>query len=104
MFVKLLGFVVLEANLRSCTWTWHYHCLCIAFPLKLIKISLKKFDCASCVFTVVLRRYRLQRLNLSGAECSFHVFLELRVEQYYSVRKLWSVKFLLYAVKHQISL
>ena len=34
-------------------------------------------DCASCVFTVVLGRYRLQRLNLSVAKCSFRTCLGL---------------------------
>ena len=78
MLYKLLGFDVLDTNVRSWTWARHY-CLYIAFWLKLIKISLKGFDCASCVFTVVLGRYRLQRLNLSGAKCSFRSSLGPRM-------------------------
>ena len=52
--------------------------LYIGFWLDLIKISLQEFGCVSSVFTVVLGRYRLQRLNYSDAECSFHTSLGLR--------------------------
>ena len=52
--------------------------LYIGFWLDLIKISLQRFGFVSSVFTVVLGRYRLQRLKHSGAECSFRTSLGLR--------------------------
>ena len=74
MFVKFWGFVATDTNVRSWTWAWHY-CLYIGFWLTLIKISLQRFGCVSSAFTVVLGRYRLQRLNHSSAECSFSYLL-----------------------------
>ena len=66
-----MGFAVLKTKVRRWTWMWHYYCLYIAFWLELIKISLKKLDCSSFVFTIVLGGYRLQRSNFSDAERSF---------------------------------
>ena len=78
LFVKVFGFIAPPSNeVGPKRGT-----IVFVFWFKWIKISLQKFGCVSSVFTVVLGRYRLQRLNHSGAECSFRTSLGLWTLQY----------------------